>query len=328
MEINTSHKKAIKMLEATVGIESNTRRLLPEFPLPIKVESLLTDFQDIKEIPYSAELDGYISIEEDASHEASLKFSIEKVAFKGPFIRLSEETSDPRFTLWGNQGFLFRYLLYLLEKKHKIFNFHGCALYQNLKNRIYLIIGGAGSGKTVYLLSGLALGLELFSTEIIHYRVENRDITWFMGSLVDNVRAGTLRHNFPQFMIDLELTHIKNEWQKKIAIDLSAYKSKKECITNPEVVIIFPRIEEGRNGFLFTPMINKKKITKLLFDNISQKLTETVILYDTIPLLGFDDQIMALSRLNSVVKLVNHENLKKVASVLSNPYECWGDILE
>ena len=90
---------------------------------------------------------------------ASYEYSSDRVLFKGPFLKLSEEASDSRFTIWGNQGFLFRYTLLLLERKHKIFNIHGCALFHQERNRLYLIVGGAGSGKTVYLLSGLGKGL-------------------------------------------------------------------------------------------------------------------------------------------------------------------------
>jgi len=321
-------KKGIKVLEAEVGIESNDRALLPQFPFKIEVKSLLTDFKDIKEIPYSSNLDGYISIKEEKTQKALYEFLGERVKFRGPFRKLTERASDLRFTLWGNQGFLFRYILFLLERKHQIYNFHGCALYQETYNRLYLIIGGAGSGKTVYLLSGLDKGLKLFSTEIVHFRIEKGAIEWFMGSLIDNVRAGTLRHNFPRFTPDIKIPEAEDEWQKKIALDLSSYKTEEESLTDPEIVIIFPRIEEGRDGFLLNPIKEKKKIAKLLFYNISQKLSETVVLYDEIPVVGFDDAKRAMNRLNSVYKLVRHKTIIKVAYVLSNPYECWGNLLE
>lgn len=322
------YRKAVKILEAKVGIKSNKIELLPQFPLRIEVKSLLTDFKDVEEIPYSSDLDGNISINEDESLQASYEFSGDKVVFQGPFIRLTEKASDARFTLWGNLGFLFRYVLFLLEKEHRIYNFHGCALYNEERNCLYLIIGGAGSGKTVYLLSGLAKGLKLFSTEIIHFRVEKGIIEWYMGSLLDNVRLGTLRQNFPQFMTDAGLPEMRNEWQEKIALDLSTYKTEQELLTNPETVIIFPRIEEGRDGFLLSPINDKRKAAKFLFDNISQKLSETVILYDTIPVMGFDETKTALLRLRCINQLVHHKTLKMPTSVLSNPYECWGNLLE
>ncbi|UCC40810.1 MAG: hypothetical protein JSV96_05040, partial [Candidatus Aminicenantes bacterium] len=239
------HQKAIKIIETRVGIETNKKSLLPQLPLKVEVKSLLTDFSGVQEIPYSSDLDGYISVKEEQIHQASIEFSAENLKLRGPFLNLTKEASDLRFTLWGNQGLLFRYLLFLLETKHQIFSLHGCALLEEQNNRLYLIIGGAGCGKTVYLLSGLDKGLKLFSAELVHFKKKKGAIEWFLGALVDNVRIGTLRHHFPRFMPDIRISETKDEWQEKIALDLSAHKGKKETLVNPEIVIIFPRIEEG-----------------------------------------------------------------------------------
>lgn len=321
------YKTGIKILEATIGIEANREELLPHFPLKTEVKSLLTDFKDVENIPYSADLDGYISVEESVE-EPSFNFSGEKVRFRGSFLRLTQEASDLRFSLWGNQGFLYRYALYLLEKKHRIYNLHACALYHVERDQMYIVIGGAGSGKTVYLLSGLAKGLKLYSTETVHFRIEKDGISWYMGSLVDNVRLGTLMYNFPQFLPKIETQEAGDEWQKKIALDLSSYKTDFEELTTPRaVVILFPRIEEGRKGFLLNLIEDKRKAAKALFDNISQKLAENVILYDRLPVLGFNEKEMALTRLKYVNRLVHHRTIIKIASVLSNPNDCWGDLL-
>lgn len=320
-------KKAVKILESKVGLEVNDEKLLPQFPLRIEVKSLLSDFNDVKEIPYSSALDGYISIREEQTQEAFFEFSEEEAKFRGPFSKLAEEASDSRFTLWGNQGFLFRYILFLLEKKHQIYNMHGCALYQEAKNRIYLVIGGAGSGKTVYLLSGIQKGLNIFSTEIVHFRIKEGEIQWFVGSLIDNVRIGTLRHNFPRFLSETKNDDPRYEWERKVALDLSDHKTAEEIFINPEIVIIFPRIEEGRGGFLSNPVKDERMSAKFLFDNVSQKLSESVILYDKIPLVGLDNATMAMKRLKVINDLVRDQTVKKVVSVLSNPNECWGDLL-
>jgi hypothetical protein len=149
-----------------------------------------------------------------------------------------------------------------------------------------------------------------------------------MGSLIDNVRLGTLMYNFPQFLPKIETQEAGEEWQKKVAIDLSSYKAGSDKLNNPRAVtIIFPRIEEGRKGFILNDMEDKRKAAKALFDNISQKLSEVVLLYDRIPLSGLDEKELALTRLNYVNQLVHHETVLEMASVLSNPHECWGDYL-
>jgi hypothetical protein len=322
------YRTAAKILEATVGIESNRKELLPCLPQDIEVKSLLTDFKSVEAIPYSADLDGYISIEE-SEEEPHFDFSEKQAKFRGPFISLERKASDLRFSFWGNQGFLYRYVLYLLEKKHRVYNFHACALYHEKKDCLYVIIGGAGTGKTVYLLSGLSRGLKLFSTETVHFRRDQDNISWFMGSLVDNIRFGTLKYHFPQFLPDVEAPRNGEEWSKKIALDLSSYKTDSEKFTDPSrVMILFPRIEEGREGFLLTPIEDKRKALKALFDNISQKLAETTVLYDCIPVMGLDEEEMASRRLKEASELVQHRTVVKIATVLSNPYECWGELLE
>jgi len=321
------HQKAIRILEARVGIETNERDLLPQLPLKIEIQSLLTDFNEVQEIPYSSDCDGYISVREEQTQEATLEFSGGNLKLRGPFINLTQEATDLRFSIWGNQGLVFRYTLFLLETKHQIFSLHGCALLEEEKNRLYLIAGGAGSGKTVFLLSGLEKGLKLFSAELIHFRIKKGAVKWFMGARVDNVRIGTLKHHFPGYMPDIHLSEPKDEWQEKIALDLTAHKTEKDSLLDPEIVIIFPRVEEGRQGFHLTPIEEKRKAAKLIFDNIAQKLSETVILYDKIPLVGFDNTRIAQTRLRTVNEIVQHRAIAKVGSVLSNPKECWGNLL-
>ncbi|NOR53713.1 MAG: hypothetical protein GQ536_06470, partial [Candidatus Aminicenantes bacterium] len=105
-------KTGLKILEAKVGIESNRKELLPPFPFRTEVKSLLTDFKEVENIHFSNSLDGYISVEESSS-KPFFELSEGKAKFKGPFLELTEEASDLRFSLWGNQGFLYRYILYL-----------------------------------------------------------------------------------------------------------------------------------------------------------------------------------------------------------------------
>ena len=328
MRENRFHKRALQCLEATVGIESNRETLLPDLPFKREVKSLLTDFKDVIEIPYADRLDGYVRVE-DKEVESSCVREEEKVRFQGPFQRLTQEASDMRFSLWGNQGFLYRFILYLLEKWHGIYNFHACALYDESKDKLFVIIGGAGSGKTIYLLSGLAKGLKLFSTETVHFRMDKSGITFFMGSLIDNIRWGTLIHDFPLFLPDEKPPKKGEEWQEKIALDFSSYKTNTDELKNPQsVAILFPRIEEGREGFHLYLLDDRRKASKAFFDNISQKLTETVVLYDRLPFLGFEEKGMAEARLECAIKLAHHGCITLVASALSNPSNCWGNLLK
>ena len=319
---------AVKILKATIGIRSNQEELLPFLPFGVEVESLLTDFRRVEQISYKKGLDGYISVE-DVEGDLTYKFHDNGVIFKGPFSRLQKEASDPRHTLWGNQGFLYRYALYLLEKKHNIYNFHACALYQEDMDTLFVIIGGAGSGKTVYLLSGLEKGLRLFSTETVHFRIVGNNIIWHMGSVVDNVRYGTLMYDFPRFLPQGDVPGPQSIWQKKIAIDLSSFCAQKESIKNPQAIhILFPRVEKGFERPLWNPVKNTSKAEKILFDNITQKVAETTLLYDKLTILGLDETDLANARLRSVKELASHQTVTEISSVLSDPKNCWKNVFK
>ncbi len=320
-------RTALRILNATVGIEVNKEQLLPPIPFDVEVKSLLTDFHRVEQIPYTEDHDGYIRIQE-SSEAAHYERQDNRYIFSGPFQDLSLQASDLRYSFWGNQGFLYRYALYLLEKCHRIYNLHACALFSEKDHAIYLVIGGAGSGKTVYLLSGLDKGLRLFSTETVHFCIKNNEIEWYKGSLVDNIRLGTLVHDFPQFLPDIEMPPPEKLWQKKIALDLSSYATDFDTIKKVRAVsILFPHIEQGRKGCVQNEVIDVKKSSKLVFDNISQKIAETTILYDQLPVLGLDEKDMARSRLERSSEIVKHPSIDRVVSILSNPQECWGDIL-
>lgn len=320
-------QKTLKILEAFVGVESESKELLPRLPLAVEVKSLLTDFRDVQEVLEPTEPDGRISVVE-SSEAPSYALENESALFRGPFLRLEREATDLRFSLWGNQGYLYRFALYLLEKFHGIYSFHACALYQEDRNCLHVVIGGAGTGKTVYLLSGLERGLKLFSTETVHFRLLGASLTWFQGSLVDNVRFGTLLHDFPGFLPDTGHPEQNEVWSRKIALDLGSYKTDFERTEEIEqVVILVPRIEQGRPGFLLHRIGDERIAAKILFDNITHKLSETVLLYDILPVPGFDSPELALRRLEHVSALTQHASLRLIGSVLSNPAECWGDLL-
>jgi hypothetical protein len=317
------YRTGIKILKATVGVESEKKDLLPSFVRKIDIESLLVDYCSVEEIPYSDNLDGHICVKESPG-DLSYTFSEKGFIFDGPFLEFERKATDLRYSLWGSQGFLYRYIQYLLEKHHNIYNFHACALFEEKKRILYVIIGGAGSGKTVYLLSALEKGLKLFSTETVHFSIKNGTITWYMGSLVDNIRIGNLKYDFPRFLPESEKHRTEKVWQKKIALDLTSYKTDFTEIKDPSSVqILFPRIEQGRKGFVFTPFSSKKAEEKALFDNISQKMTETVLIYDKMPVLGFDEQKLAKKRYEAVRLLAGHDSIAPIFSVLSNPGECW-----
>jgi len=323
------HKTGLQIVRATVGVEANHPSLLPRFPLTIDVPSLLTDFRDVTRIPYSRDLDGQIRLENTRRGSVRFSMSGRRAVIQGPLLRLERDASDIRYSLWGNQGFLYRFVLALLEERCGIFSFHACGLADEDGRHLYVIAGGAGSGKTVYLLSGISRGLKVFSTETVHFRFGRGGLTWFKGSLVDNIRVGTLLYDFPEFRPPgISRLRTTSAWRKKIALDLSAHQSGPDTLRAPRVVLVFPRIEEGRRGFTAEFLSDKRKIVKAVFDNLSQKIAETTLLYDRVVVPGLDSEARGAARLGASRRLATDASLVRAVAVLSNPSECWGDLLQ
>ncbi|MFZ2055430.1 MAG: hypothetical protein WAU81_14675 [Candidatus Aminicenantales bacterium] len=324
----SEYRLGVRILEATVGITSNRKSLLPVLPPPLEVKSLHTDFREVERVSFPSEADGSIRVVENPAVLPRCRTTGRSAVIEGPLTALTRRASDPRFNLWGNLGFLYRFILFLLEKRHHIYNLHACALYQPAGHRLFVIAGGPGSGKTVYLLSGLERGLALFSTETVHFRQEGRHIRWFMGSLVDNVRVGTLRHHFPKFLRPGMEVPREEEWREKMAINLSSYRWREDSLVDPELLILFPRIEEGCRSFLVHPFSDYRETAQSLFVNISEKLAETVILYDQITLPGMDRAELAEARRMACLDLSRHGTAAFCGAVFSGPQRCWGDFLK
>jgi hypothetical protein len=321
-------RQSVRILEATVGLTANRESLLPVLPPPLEVHSLHTDFYEVERVPYSSSADGKILVVEDSSAPPRYRISGTRAIWEGPLTALSRRASDLRFSLWGNLGFLYRFALFLLEKKHRIYNLHACALYEPSRHRLFVIIGGAGSGKSVYLLGGLERGLSLFSTETVHFRHEGRSVRWFMGSLADNVRVGTLRRHFPRFLPTAQGVPREDEWSQKKAIDLSSYRCPDQSLKDPVVVLLFPRVEEAFGRFVLRPLRDDRQVALSLFANISEKLSQTTILYDRVPVPGFDRGELAEARRRACLDLARHRTIAYCGTVLSGPLDCWGDLLE
>lgn len=321
-------RQGMRILEATVALTANRKSLLPVLPPPLEVQSLHTDFFEVERIAYPIKADGRIWLRDDPSKALRYRLSRTRAVLEGPLTRLSRLASDPRYSLWGNLGFLYRFALFLLERTHRIFSLHACALVDRSANRLFVIIGGAGSGKSVYLLGGLERGLSLFASEMVHFRHEGRRVRWFIGSLADNVRLATLRRHFPRFLPPDTGPPGAEEWTRKTAVDLSSFRYPENVLVDPSVVLLFPRVEEGFGRFTLRRLEDDGQVSRYLFANISEKIGQTTVLYDRIVVPGFDSAELAEARRKACWELAKHRTVALRGSVFCGPRECWGDLLE
>ena len=179
-----------RLFELTEGeeLEGSVFLRAPKASVPSEIRSFLTAMKDIK-IVSEGSPDARIEI--SFGKEPSLW--VEKGVFK---LTLSpdhvDRPKDRRRTLAGNLGLFYSLSLYLLERKHRIVNYHSSALVDE-KNRLVYITGGeASSGKSVMMLDymahyGKSSDYRVLSTEMGHFSIIADELIAYSGSSFDNV---------------------------------------------------------------------------------------------------------------------------------------------
>ena len=319
------YKRAVKVSHARIGIVSNNEKLVtePRYFEGQVLESLLTDIHSIRSIPYSEDLDAYFIAIDDPGVEPQVKVTEKVLYATGDFSRYEKECSDNRYSLFGNLGLFFKYLLVTLERCHQVYSFHASSMYSPSRNTLLLVVGGAGAGKTVFLLKGLEDDWQIFSTEMTHFRFMDQGYEFYMGSLFDNIRLGTLIYDFPNAnkRLKVEIPKVPDIWGHKIAIDMGHIAAEPSYL-NPRVTVIDAKIESGRETPVVKTITRKEKIVKLLFDNATEKFGSPVILYDVISVEGLDTPELMKRRLRTMTRFVEKVTLNPVKSVLAGAKNC------
>jgi len=294
------------------------------------MQSLLTDYHKVEEIPWAEDLDAQLDVVDLPGAAPEITLGLYRVLAVGDWTALEAGASDRRYTLFGNLGFLFRYTIRVLEERHRIWSFHASAMVDEKTGELWLIPGGAGAGKTVFLLAGLERGWTIFSTEMTHLRVSERGCEWFKGSLFDNVRVGTLLHDFPGVAsrLGIGLPEVKDPWAHKIALDLRHVQTSRDALTNPQLRIVSPKVESGRERAIASPIDKREKLVKLLFDSATEKHGGSVLLYDCLPLTSLDTPELARERFEAMERLVRTAEIRMARTTLCGARNCMEGLLE
>ena len=322
-------RRAVRVLRAQFGLLSNNRDLIsnPEFFQSRSViQSLVTNVHEVPEIPYAEPFDGRMVILDAPQEPPAVRVGAEEVFAVADFSALEAACSDRRCTLFGNLGVFFRFALAVLERRHDIFSFHASALYLPERNELMLVVGGAGAGKTVFLLEGLRRGYQVFSTEMTHLEFRGGDVVFHKGSLVDNIRQGSFVYDFPDAAarLGLDLPDVANVWAHKLAVDLAPVAPAADELVNPNLSLLFPKIESGRETAVVSDVKPGPKMVKLLFDNASEKIGGTALLYDRIPMPGIDAPDIAAKRLDAMNRLAHDHTglIVRAKDILAGTHNC------
>ena len=328
------HRRAIRIVHARLGLVSNNRELLTrsEYFTDRVPQSLLTDYHRVEDVPWDGApsgVDAEIRIVDTPSLEPAIALEPDRVLAVGDWTALEAANSDRRYSLFGNLGFVFRYAIHALERYHDTWSFHASAMVDD-KGDLWLIPGGAGAGKTVFLLEGLTRGWTIFSTEMTHLRLTDGGYEFYKGSLFDNIRLGTLVYDFPAVVerLGLVLAPSNDPWGSKIALDLGHVQSPADVLVSPSLRIVSPKVESGRDRAVVTRLDRREKVVKLLFDNASEKHGGTVLLYDRLPVPSLDTPALMTRRLRAMHGLLDRATIKSARSTLCGARNCLEGLLD
>ncbi|MBI4610515.1 MAG: hypothetical protein HY726_16070 [Candidatus Rokubacteria bacterium] len=325
-------RRGIKICEARMGLVSNNKELVTrsEYFSDRVMQSLLTDYHKVEEIPWAEDLDAQIDVVDVPGTAPEITLGRSRALAVGDWSALEARASDRRYTLFGNLGFLFRYTIRILEEQHRIWSFHASAMADEKTGELWLIPGGAGAGKTVFLLAGLERGWRIFSTEMTHLRVSERGCEWFKGSLFDNVRIGTLLYDFPGVAarLGIRFPEVKDPWAHKIALDLGHVQTSTDTLTSPPLRIVSPKVESGRERAIVSPIEKREKLVKLLFDNATEKHGGSVLLYDCLPLTSLDTPGLSRERFEAMERLVATAEIRMARTTLCGARNCMEGLLD
>ena len=314
-------RRLIKILDATIELLASSPIIhASNYFSMTDVESLLSDYRDVQDLPSDAAFDGSIIIV-DAPGEPFLCCSGDTVAARGPFADLEREMADKRYTLLGNQGLLYRFLLYMLEKKHGIYSFHANALYHEGRNELFVVFGGAASGKSPALLAGLSNGLKVVGTELVHFSLNDGGYSFHRSSCLDNVRPSCISEDFPELLERLQAPRAESfsSPSSKFLLDMRKFGEPRESLHNPKLRLIVPKVEAGRSPAIADKATDKGLKRKMLFDNLSEKIGASYTMYNAMACNGFDNPMLSEKRLRAAGALLEAAGQPDVEIYLAPP---------
>lgn len=308
------YTRVIKVLEASIKLLSNIQLITYENYFSTKhVESLLSDFGEITDLSIDSESDSCFIVL-NSQDETDIIIDENKAIAIGDFFNFEQQTEDKRYTLLGNQGLLYRLILSTLERKYGIYSFHANALYNESSHELTIFFGGAGSGKSPALMAGLCKDLKVFGTELVHFSVKDGDLKFYRSACLDNIRPQSIHEDFPELSSVLNVPSCENfhSPSSKFLLDLRAYAAQEAVLKSPTLRLIIPKVEMGRYPVINIREKNLDNMTKLIFDNLSEKIGSSFTMYNRIAVPGFDNAKQAFYRLQAARLLIQTAVLQSV----------------
>jgi hypothetical protein len=322
--------RAFSVLGIEFGIISNTNSGVSDneyFSSKSQLHSLLSNFRHIVDIPFTENHHAYIIINDYPAAPFSIKTDNNLMMISGPITKLEQEISDKRESIFGNMGILSKYIISILEY-HGIFSFHSTSFFDPSSNRLYLVLGGSGAGKSTVLLAALEQNFQVFGTELTHISIQNGKTIFHKGSLIQNCRVGNLVEDFPNLIQKLEIPELPtaNIWHSYRSVDLTAFAYPQEKIVDPALTIIFPKIESDRK----VPeqfKVKQNSLESKIFENLCEKTSTQSYVYGIYFTPSLDTLESQLHRSEFARQFTKSTRIEAVWKSLANPHMCLMNIV-
>jgi hypothetical protein len=321
-------RRGFRILGIDYGLASSSGVMLDNqaYFIPGEIFSQLSNWDELESIPYREGMDSYLYLEDSPRSSPSIRFDSSSLYIRANLKALENEIQDRRWAILGNQGIWFRHALATQERRG-ILSFHAASIYDPENNQLAILLGKAGAGKSVYLLSALLAGWKVFSTEMTYLRIEQERLTLYRGSLSDNILIGSLTQDFPEAlsMLDLDLPEFSDPWEKKISVGMHTMAVESKQLINPTLILLFPHIERGQANVVIRE-IQAKSLIRRLFENASEKIGASMLLHEQLPAIGMDTAELTSARLAGVRRLIQADpweirSTRVVSSGLKNCME-------
>jgi hypothetical protein len=293
------------------------------------LHSLLSNFHELLQVTADAgtQVDVRIAIDDNQQDTMSMTMQNGTYLFSGPIKSLEENSTDKRSSIFGNMGIFSKICVLELEKRG-IYSFHSTSFVQPGTNRLYLVLGGSGAGKSTVLLKAVKEGMQIFGTELTHFSIRDEKVIFYKGSLWQNCRMGNLVEDFPSLLetFSIEYTPNGNPWKQYLSVDLKPWQYQDDVMENPEVVILFPRIESDRSEAERYPL-KKSGISYSAYGNLADKVSPPSYIYNAVFIPSVDNGSDQTARMEAAQNFLKYVDLRACWKFLTSPEECLDVVL-
>jgi hypothetical protein len=321
--------RGFRMLGLSYGLACSSDTSLGDdrYFSPGEIYSQWTNWDNLEPIPYQQDMDSYAHFYDESSAPLTIDRTASSLEIRGDLSSLEANIQDRRWSLLGNQGLWFRFAL-AIQEQHRLYAFHAASIYHPEDQHLVVLIGKAGAGKSVFLLSAIAAGWQVFSTEMTYFSPEG---TFLRGSLMDNVYFGTLAQDFPEIshQLGLDLPEIDDPWSQKLSVDLRQFAPETRELPAPQVSILFPHVEKGLDCAVIKEIDDPRILRRRLYESASEKISGAYLLHERIPGPPMDTPELASARLQAVDQLIapKTSQIRSARVVSTGPNHCMEGLL-